>query len=218
MKTVVHTELFDVADRLRELGLRVDLLTNPVHAAYQAWSNCSVFDPRMYAGLTFWAVAIRHLRFGLVPLEWTTNDEGNYSLTISPDGSVAIAVATGDEFTGIPDEVPSTQSKKGPKTVAAVAANNRQLGLELEFPEGMEPPLLDPRKFGDYATWLLLMHREENVIRRELSLPLGFADDQKVSGWKERIILPEIGLDSLDDIKVPDDDLDFDVSVVRRSK
>lgn len=218
MKTVVRTELFDVAKRLKELGLRVDLLTNPVHAAYQAWSNCSVFDPRMYAGLTFWAVAVRHLRFGLVPLEWTTNDDGNYSLTISPDGSLAIAVATGDEFTGIADETPSTQSKKGPKTVAVVAANNRQLGLDLVFPDGMEPPLLDPWRFGNCATWLLLMNREDKVIRRELSHPLGFADDQRVSGWKERIILPDIELDSLDDIALPDDDLDFDVSVVRRSE
>lgn len=217
MNTTIRTDLFEVVERLKELGLRLDLLTNPVNAAYQAWSNCSDLDPHMYAGLTFWAVAIRHLRFGLVPLGWDTNDDGNYSLTISPDGHLAIAVATGDEFTGIHDEVPSTQSRKGPKTVAVVAANNRQLGLELVFPEGMEPPLLDPIKFGNCATWLLLINRENDVIRRELSLPLGFAQDQKVCGWKERIIFPDIELTPLDDVKHAEEEMEFDVPVVRRT-
>jgi len=217
METIVHADLYNIVKRLDELGLRLDLLTNPINAAYQAWTNCSAFDPRMFPGLTFWAVAIRHLRFGVMPLNWTANDDGNYSLTVSPDGSVAIAVATGDEFTGLANQVPCTRSRKGPMTATALATNNRQLGLELVFPDGMEPPLLNPGRFGDHATWFLLIHREETVIRRELSLPLGFTDDQRVSGWKERILLPDIDLGPLDDMVLPDDDLEIDVPVSKRS-
>lgn len=216
MNTAVRSDLFDVARRLRELGLKHDMLVNPVHAAYQAWSNCTPLDPRMYPGLTLWAVAVRHLRMGLIPFGWSANDDGNYSLTVSPNNEFAIAVATGDEFTGLPDKVPSTRSRKGPRTVEAVAANNRQLGLDLVFPEGLEPPVLDPSKFGKCATWLLLMHREDDLIRIELSHPLGFDEDQHVTGWKERIILTDIGIGPLDSEQLDEEEAPIDVPVSRR--
>lgn len=131
---------------------------------------------------------MRYQYFWIYHRTCQVKDDGNFSLTVSPDGQIAIAIATGDEGTGIFDQIPITQSSKGPRTMEAVATNNKQLGLELVFPDGWIPPLYDPMKFGDCATWLLLIHREDTEIRAELSHPMGFDDNKRLSGWKERII------------------------------
>jgi hypothetical protein len=216
MQTIVHSEPIGVARRLRELGLTADVLLNAVAASYQAWSNCTDLDPKMYPGITMWATAVRHLRMGLLP-RWKANDEGNFPLTVSPDGSVAISVATADEATGFADKTPATQSSKGPRTMEAVAANNAQMGFELTFPDGWIPPMYDAAKFGDCATWLLLIHRDETVVRAELSHPLSFDEYKRVSGWKERIILPTIDLTPLRDVETDDQQQMIEVPVQRRA-
>lgn len=216
MDTIVHSEPLTVAKRLRDLGLTLDTLLNAVTAAYQAWSNCTDLDPKMYPGLTMWAVAIRHLRAGLLP-KWQAKDDGNYSITVSPDGQVAITVATGDDGTGIADRIPTTQSSKGPRTMEAIAANNKQMGFELTFPDGWVPPLYDPAKFGDCTTWILLIHREDAAVRAELSHPLEFDDNKRVSGWKERILLPSVDTGPLDEVEVEEGEQPVDVPVQRKA-
>lgn len=215
MEPIIHSDHFAVARRLRELGLTLDVLLNAVTAAYQAWSNCTDLDPKMYPGLTVWAVAIRHLRMGLLP-KWEAKDDGNFSITVSPDGQTAITVATGDDGTGIPDRIPTTQSSKGPRTMEAVAANNKQMGLDLVFPDGWIPPLYDPAKFGDCATWLLLIHRDDTAVRAELSHPLGFDDNKRVSGWKERILLPSVDVAPLEELDLEEREQALDVPVRRK--
>lgn len=218
METIVHSEPFAVAKRLRELDpdLTLDVLLNAVRAAHQAWSNCTDLDPKMYAGLTLWAVAIRHLRMGLLP-RWQAKDDGNFSITVSPSERVAITVATGDDGTGIVNRIPTTQSSKGPRTMEAVAANNKQMGFELTFPDGWIPPLYDPAKFGDCATWLLLIHRDDATVRAELSHPLGFDENKRVSGWTERILVPAIDIGPLDQVEVEERQQPIDVPVQRKA-
>ena len=217
MDTVVHSDEPAVTNRLRELGLTQEVLMNAVKAAYQAWSNCTDFDPSMYRGLTIWAVAVRHLRFGLVPEKWQAKNDANYSITISPDGRIAIAVATGDEETGIAQGFPTTQSSKGPRTMDALAANNRQLGFEFRFPGGSAPPLLDPARFGECATWLLLIHRGSKQLRAELSHPIGFDNNLRVSGWKERLLLPPIDIEQLTVFQPEERKQPIDVPVRRKA-
>lgn len=216
METIVHSEPLAVARRLRELGLTLDVLLNAVTAAYQACSTCTELDPRMYPGLTMWAVAIRHLRAGLLP-RWQAKDDGNFSITVSPDDQVAIAVATGDDGTGIAERIATTQSSKGPRTMEAVAANNKQMGFELTFPDGWIPPLYDPAKFGDCATWILLIHRDDTAVRAELSHPLGIDENKRVSGWRERILLPSIDTGPLVDVEIEDREVPVDVPVHRKA-
>ncbi len=217
MDTIVHSDESAVTRRLGELGLTQEILTNAVIAAYQAWSNCTDFDPSMYRGLTIWAVAVRHLRLGLVPEKWQAKNEANYSITISPDGRIAIAVATGDEGTGIAQGFPTTQSSKGPRTMDALAANNRQLGFEFRFPDGNTPPLLDPATFGERATWLLLIHRSNKELRAELSHPLGFDNNLRVSGWKERLLLPPIDIEQLASFQPGERKQPIDIPVRRKA-
>jgi hypothetical protein len=216
LRTIIHSDPMAVARRLRELNLSIDVLRNSVTAAYQAWSNCTDLDPKMYPGLTMYAVAVRHLRMHLLPQKWTVNDDG-ISLTVSPDGSMAISVATGDEATGIAKMSPTTQSSKGPRTIEAVAANNAQLGFELTFPDGWDPPMIDPARLGDFATWVLLIHRDQESVRAELSHPLGIDEYGCLSGWRERILLPSMAVDPLHDVETDDLQRTIDVPVQRKA-
>jgi len=216
MQTIIHSDPIAAARRLQDLDLTAGVLLNAVTASYQARSNCTELDPKMFPGLTMWATAIRHLRMGLLP-RWTVNDEGNYPLTVSPDGSVAISVATADEATGVANRSPATQSSKGPRTMEAVAANNAQLGFELVYPDGWALPAYDGGRFGDCATWLLLIHCDETTVRAELSLPLGVDEFRRVSGWKERILLPNIDIDPLRDVESDDRQQPIEVPVQRRA-
>lgn len=217
METIVHSEQNAVRKRLRDLGLTVDVFSNAITAGYQAAANCTDLDPKMYSGLTFWAVVIRNLRVALLPSKWEAKDDGNYSITVSPDERFAITVATGDEATGIADRVPTTQSRKGPRTMEAVAANMKQLGFELTFPDGWIPPLYDPAKFGDCTTWILLIYRDGMMLRAELSHPLGFDDNKRVSGWRERILLPSVEIGPRDQVELVEREQPIDVPVRRKA-
>ena len=216
MNSIVYSDTVAVAQRLQDLGVTRDVLMNAVTAAYQASSNCSDLDPKMYRGLTMWAVTNRHLRMALLP-EWEARDDGNFSLTVSPDGRIAIAVATGNDGTGIADLVPLTQSSKGPRTAEAVAANREQLGFQFTFPDGQTPqPLCDPANIGTRATWVLLIRQADTTVRAELSLPMSFDTKGRVSGWSERILLPTINFAPLDAIELDDHEIFIDVPVRRR--
>ena len=216
MNTTVYSETLAVARRLQDLGLASDVLMNAVTAAHQASSNCTDLDPKMYRGFTFWAVTIRHLRKALLP-KWEARDDGNYSLTVSPDGLMAIAVATGNDGTGIADLVPSTQSSKGPRTEAAVAENRKQLGFQFTFSDGQPPkPICDPARMGLRATWILLIHQADTTVRAELSHPLSFDNNGRVSGWTERILLPTMDFAPNDAIELEEREMVIDVPVRRK--
>lgn len=208
----LYVEVFDVKRRLKLLGLTVDILLNAVRAGFTARSNCSDLDPPMYPGQTMWAHTVRGLRQGTAPIGWKPDNASNYCVTLSPPG-VAVAVATGDANTGRPEAIPSTSSPKGPCTAEAVAVN--QLNLDLRFPG--EESVSEPVDPGQRQTWLLLIYLDHSEVRAELSLPVGFDEQDRVTGWRERIILPSVDFDP-NQIELPSDDSgDIDISVRRRA-
>ena len=106
---------------------------------------------------------------------WKRHDEGNYSTVVDKRLGIAIAVATGDEATGLRGAIPRTKYPKGPTTERAVKQNNLQLRLfdEPEHREGAEI-----REDRMPLTWILLIARLDEEVRCELSLPaaVGFQD------------------------------------------
>ena len=203
-----------VAQRLQELELTHGVLANAVTVAYQKSSNCTSLHPKAYRGFALWAETIGNLR-ALLP-EWQSKDDGNYDLTVSPNGQIAIAVATGDDSTGIADLIPLTQSSKGPRTVEAVAANQNQLRFEFRFPDAWIPPLYDPARVESRATWILLIHQTDTTVRAELSLPLRLDPKNRVSGWSERILLSLVDYTPLGEIELNEREQIIDVPVRRR--
>jgi hypothetical protein len=195
MRAILHTQSFERRNRLADLGLDEEILRQALQRGFSEWAACTLNHPPSYPGLLFWGETVKVLRDLLAPAGWERSNEGNLPFTVNKARTVAIAVATGDEVTGNPDETPCTKSSKGPHTAGAIRINARQLDL---FPIAVLPEDLARIKGdGKRMTWLLLFHRDENgrEVRCELSRPTSMSENQHVDGWIERIILGSIPFD-----------------------
>lgn len=201
MKALVRFEVSEVYGRLTELGLTENSLREPVMQGMLARSECTLNDPPLYAGFATWARTVRCLREKLIPQPygWSRSDEGNYPLVVSPDGTIAIAVATGDENTGNPNVTPMTKSPKGPRTQSAIEVNQYQGSLFESIPDFE----ISEMPHGNRVTWILLQHYDQvrKEVRFELSLPTSYSG--KVDGWSERLIFGALPLDPTSSIPVP---------------
>lgn len=193
MTAVVRREPGDARSRLAELGLEEEPLKDAVRRGQLAFLNCTPNHPPPFPGMSAWAETVCALREYLIPAGWQRSNDHNYALSIDPVDQIAIAVATGNEGTGLADATPSTNARKGPSTLEAIAVN------QLRFSFMDEPPVqAKPRSGGrsnPRATWILLIHRASNEVRCELSLPISIGEDGHIDAWRERILLGSIPLD-----------------------
>lgn len=188
MKTAIPTEPGDRNSRLSELKLDEETITEAVQAGFMQWAACTANHPPSFPGFSAWSETVKTFRDLLLPRGWLRSNEANLPFTTNAEGTLAIAVATGDEATGEEDFTPCTRSRKGPRTRKAVAVNNRQLTL---FPVEVTPEdLAQLQGEGRRMTWLLLFYRDEiqREVRFELSRPTKINKDGKVDGWIERIL------------------------------
>jgi hypothetical protein len=216
--TQIHVQPTEVEDRLSQLGLENERLAEIVKRGFVAFASCTPNDPPLYPGFSAWATMVRGLREYLLPKGWERSDENNYSLVVNPAGTMAVAVATGDEGTGMSDAQPTTKSSKGPSTAEAVTSN--QLKLDLVFPAVQVAAPARPVAGEQRMTWILLVHRALGEVRCELSLPTSMGTDGRVDGWQERIILGSIPTDP-DTLELtaptPPNQPDINVDVKRRA-
>ncbi len=210
MLTEIRTTPDEVDAALAALGLRLEPLLEAIRAGYLARASCTANDAPFYPALSQWNRTVRVLREKLLVEGWSKSDDGNYCVVISPDGSIAIAAASGCENTGNSTLLPTTKSAKGPNTVDAVLVN----AMQLRFPGIIQSPRAEA--VDGRVTWLLLFHCNERELRAELSLPASMGDDGRPNAWKERIILPTIPLDPILPDVAPDFGPDFEIDVKRR--
>jgi len=209
---LVRFEPDDVHARLAALGLTQEMLLHATRRWHVAWSSFTPNHPPFGIGIAAWMEAVAALRETTMPKGWVRSDERNYALVISPDGGMAINVATGDIGTGQPDANPSNKAPKGVSTADAISINQVQLELPLPVPE------LPPVRSGDGPlTWFLLLHRTMDEIRSELSLPREMSVDGRITRWQERIILSAVPLDGEAVEIVPPEGPDLDIDVKRKA-
>lgn len=193
MTAVVRQEAVDVQQRLSELGLEEEPIKDSVRRGQLAFLSCTPNHPPPFPGMSAWAETVCALREYVIPLGWLRSNDNNYALAVARDGLTAIAVATGNDGTGRLDATPSTNARKGPSTWEAVIVN------QLQFSFMDEPPTPASHASSDQnnhrMTWILLIHRAENEVRCELSLPISIAEDGYIDDWRERILLGSIPLD-----------------------
>ncbi|CAE6969238.1 hypothetical protein R69608_07188 [Paraburkholderia nemoris] len=208
--TVVFHEPADVEARLAELQLDRQVLIDAVLQAILYRARLTAHHPRLYRHSVLTNETVAALRDFLIPRGWEKQDEGNYELVVNPALNVAIAVASGDDATGLKDRTPSNKSEKGPRTVKAVD-DNRTADL---FPETL-PPVADEQRIPD--TRILLHHFNGDELRLELSRPNGYDSTQRfVTSWSERIVLGAIELDGDPTVLPIPQSPDVDVVVSRK--
>ncbi len=178
----------DADKRLAELHLSRQALLDAVAFGQADRHSCTENDPSSSIGIRVWGKTVRGLRDFLTPSGWRRTRRNGVELTLSPDGTTAIAVTMGDAATGSKDGMPRTKYEKGQGIQQAVKING-QLSFwpttSVDIENNIEPgrPL---------ATWLLLLHAGADSATCELSLPSTIDDDGYVAGWRERIILGDV--------------------------
>ncbi len=214
---------YEVANRLNQLGLAESQLLDAATRGLASRFSCTPHHPPMAPGFYGWSETVRGLRDVLIPLGWTRDDAGLLSLVVSPDGKIAVAVATGDEDTGDPEGCPCTKSSKGTMTKHVVEENAFQLHL-FEDQEALKTPEQITLVRSRMTYWLLIhIDRNTLTLRTELSAPVFMGIDGKLAGWDERIILGEIPFDSeptvsdFDQGDGPNTGVSDDIEVKRRA-
>ncbi|MEX2374594.1 MAG: hypothetical protein WD942_03290 [Dehalococcoidia bacterium] len=174
------------AAAIAAMGSSADMLQHALIRGYLARRDFSNRHyPKTTPGYMQWSATNRFLRDLHAPLGWMPVDDCGIAKTVSPDGSFAITAMLGNEDTGLRHRIPSTPRPRGGAGVRDVI-DNQQGDLF-----GFVRPL--PVK-----TWLLLYHIEgtsgERPIRAELSLPWALGENNHITLWYRRLILPSIDL------------------------
>lgn len=214
MSAIIHLQA-EAVSRLAQLGLEEEPLREAAAKGQLAVDNCTDNHPRMFPPLVGWAETVRGLRDYVATLGWGKSDDRNYALALDPNGRVAIAVATGNEQTGVVSGTPATKASKGPSTLEAVLVNQAQFDLFSDLKAASDAHAQSEE--DKRATWILLIHRALGETRVELSLPVAIGADGRVTDWRERIILGSIPRDPQPLRIVPPDQPDLDVQVTRRT-
>jgi hypothetical protein len=213
LETVTITDVIDVHRRLNDLRLHYVGIRRAVIAGDLAAMSCTPFDAPSAPGYMRWDRTLRGLGEEFSLDGWTREDPYNFSILVSPDRTIAVAVSTGDINTGNPSLPSNTKYPRGPRGQKAIH-RNQQFSL---FPGVQEEESED-----DWLTWFLLVSKQsDDAIQCELKLPWSVGDDGRVQVWAERIVLPAINpnepIDA--DAMQPEGDLpDIDIDVARRDK
>ena len=213
--TIIYEKPAEAMRRLMEIGVPIEPLQRAIEAGYVARITCTENDPPFIPGTMGWSHTIRALRDELCSRGWRKSDPGNFSLVISDVRKLQIVVESGDALVRNNRGSPRTKSLKGLYTEAATIRNKLDGDL---FPETLTDELRKVVSILEYPTWIFLIHITDEKWRAELSFPTDMEGEQ-VTGWKERIFIPDriaLGGDSID----KRDDLgpsDIDIPVRRKA-
>lgn len=192
---------------LGQHGLTEEIIRAAVIRGEIARASCTRLDPVTRAGYSAWAETTKALREELVIHGWKAQQGGTHP-TVSPTGKLEIIVQTGDDATGRPEE-PRSRNPKGPVIERVVAANQLLLWQDVDVATAL--PVAE--------TWVLLIARDDDEVRFELSLPNHVDADGRIDGWKMRI-----RFDPLDDTDPPgdrrpsEDTGEIDIDVTKRKQ
>lgn len=193
---------------LERIGVTQQIPRSAVERGEIARRGCTELDPPTRAGYSAWAETTRAIREGLVGKGWQAIQGGSCP-TVSPDGKVAIIVQTGDEATGMQRGTPRSKNPKGPAVELAVANNNQRL---------LWGDVLTPKDPPPVETWVLLVSRDRDQVRFELSLPWRVDADGRIVDWKQRILFAPINTEPTNEVVPVEDTGEIEIDVRKKQQ
>ena len=180
----------DINSQLAKLGLTLKEISKSRGLAQVDVDQCTDLDPLGFRGTIRTGRTMRYLREELVVRGWRPDNSGNQSSVVSPDGRIAIVCTSGDPATGLLGCNPKSKYPKGEVTQRRVR-KNLQLSL-FEPIEDESSAVVDDER----TTWVMLQHPAGESVRAEISCPSGFDECGRIDEWSERIVLPELPVDT----------------------
>ena len=178
--------------RLSELGLSPEIMAGAMRAGLNAYLETTEDDPSVLRGMLLSGKIVRSLREQLKPHGWEKESTRNLELTVHAGGRVKLMVTRGTVATGDPNGRPETKRERGQAVVDELREQGRDdLKVALEGLEEFLPPQV-PRAETSGSHWILLYHRDGNVLTGELSSPFAIDLGARISQWSERIILEPV--------------------------
>jgi hypothetical protein len=224
LSTAIHFFEDDADSVLETMGLSGEVLTEVCRHGLAAFLTATPYHPSNAAGLLLYLELVQSLRQELVPMGWEV-DEGGLALTFNEPLGIAIAVRSGDAYTGDPAKSPWFKYPESPTMHEAIGGNARQLGLFDAVPTLVAFAAPEPPKridFNKLRTWWLLhfVDTARGLMRAELSLPIRIGDSFETNRWETRIILASIPFDEEPQVESGSGDpgdSDFDVPVRKKA-
>lgn len=170
-----------------------DCFVDVVEAGHIDAGQATIYSARSDAGSRRWYRMVQVLRERLhVELAWQKMDTGGCSLSLRPDGLVAIQVAKGTYKTGLPGYGPSFANPKGVYTVRAADINQMVMCDPLTgetmatVPHQSDTP-------PPWVTWFLMYYvdrtKDSLEVRSELSLLERLGADGRACTWGQRNVI-----------------------------
>lgn len=185
------------------LGVIAEALTR-AHAEAIAYSGSNY--PRNAKGLMRWMVTVGELRKELAMngefSAWRIEDTVGRPLLIHKHRNISLAVAAGNKYVGVEDEMPNFARPKGPTTQSALEQSSL-----ISLSDHVIPTLK--------ASWFLLYYSTADEVRCEVSLGVGTGEDEMqglVSDWRERNIVSIEGFEHDPGFVDGGEDVLFDIS------
>lgn len=184
--TVIRPE--DSGAYLQQMDIKVRDVRDAIEAGDVAAREIGAHHPITGAGLTRWIQVVGMLRRRLASgRDWLGDNPRNRPISRHTSKSYTLSTVGGTDATGIVDHLdgPLAANKKGRATAEAVTGTLTLIEVDKLLPGART---FDASTTPPSGNWFLVYYRDDEEIRTEISLPLGFRDGQ-FTGWLVRVIL-----------------------------
>jgi hypothetical protein len=182
-----------IQERLAEFDLTIsDIHDRIIFAATQAADAVSPLAPKGAPGRHAHDYCVAALRSVLLSKRgWEIVEDDFVARTVNRKKRIAIVVAGGNEFTGLPgtDADFTTKWHRGSRAFAG-APTNQQMGFDDVDGSGFDWGLRENDPSMEWRLWYLVHHRSKYSVQLELSAPGHLDDCYFPRSWVERIFLP----------------------------
>lgn len=149
-----------------------------VRAGASGYRNTTTYHPAGYAGHRMWGETVESVRQGLIPHGWDMETINGVDLTVNRVLGIAIVVVSGDGATGY-DHLNPQSRYEHPRVIRQIVRGD----LDTLFDSPHERPR--------WVVYFLLHHVAPGSVKAELSCPVALDAKGWVTGWRERILLPD---------------------------